>query len=461
MQHGDSGAVFASDAELVRQARAGERSAFGLLYLRHGDAAWRIACISSGFSADAELALIEGFTAVLSALPREPEGSSFPSYLLACVRLAALRRASRCGRVHPPAAPGGVDLRSVAPIAVEALRALPELARSALWIIEVEAVAPTEASAILGVAPEAVRGFAEEAADRLRQACWGAQQASAAPGCRATVERLGPYVRDRLPPAERLGVEAHLNGCLSCRMRRSELVAPQAVLLAALPPLPLLGGECQRHWQRRAARAAGTRRHRSPARAAELALAATGGRHPTLARLSLPSAAVLAVAVGSLIVALPPLRSPRAPSYQAAVAPSQVTPAPPAPRQESFDFPQTTQVPLGLPPAGQPAALTFAMAPPATGPSPLAATATTHSPPPSFSLPVPSSAAASPPATPSGLAVTQPFPTRPEPTAAEAAKGGKHRIPDTTNTAPAHDRQDRQGREQKLTKDHSANPVQV
>lgn len=439
MQHGDRAAVFASDAELVRQARAGERSAFGLLYLRHCDAAWRIACISSGFSADAEVALIEGFTAVLSALPREPEGSSFGSSLLACVRLAALRRASRCRRVHPPAAPGEVDLRGVEPIAVGALRELPELARSALWLIEVEAMTPTEASAILGVAPEAVSGFAEEAADRLRQACWGAHQASAAPGCRASVERLGPYVRARLPRAERLGVTAHLKGCLSCRMRRSELVAPQAVLLAALPPLPLLGGECQRHWLRRAARAAGTRRHRSPARAAELALAATRGRHPTLARLSLPSAAVLAVAVGALIVALPPLRSSRAPSSQAAVAPSRATPAPPAPRQESFDFPQ---VPLGLPPAGQPAALTFAMVPPATGPSLLAATATTHSPPPSLALQVPSSAAASPPAT-------------------EAPKGRKHRIPDTTNTGPAHDPQDRQGRETKLTKDHSENLVQV
>src|SRR5215213_652500 len=59
----------AGDLSLVAAARAGDRLAFGILYLRHHAAAWRVACVASRFSPDAELAVIEGFTRVFSALP--------------------------------------------------------------------------------------------------------------------------------------------------------------------------------------------------------------------------------------------------------------------------------------------------------------------------------------------------------------------------------------------------------
>src|SRR5207244_5999008 len=93
----------ADDLTLVEAARAGDRLAFGILYLRHHAAAWRVACVASRFSPDAELAVIEGFTRVFSALPDEPEDSgagavSFRPYLLACVRQAALDRARSAGR---------------------------------------------------------------------------------------------------------------------------------------------------------------------------------------------------------------------------------------------------------------------------------------------------------------------------------------------------------------------------
>ena len=94
------------DLTLVHAARSGDRLAFGVLYLRHHAAAWRIACVASKFSPDAELAVIEGFTRVFSALPAESEefeaGSvTFRPYLLACVRQAALDRARSAGRAEP------------------------------------------------------------------------------------------------------------------------------------------------------------------------------------------------------------------------------------------------------------------------------------------------------------------------------------------------------------------------
>ena len=38
----------ATDADLIGLARAGDRSAFGMLYLRHHSAAWRVACVVAG-----------------------------------------------------------------------------------------------------------------------------------------------------------------------------------------------------------------------------------------------------------------------------------------------------------------------------------------------------------------------------------------------------------------------------
>ena len=95
------------DLTLVGLARAGDRLAFGILYLRHHAAAWRVACVASRFSPDAELAVIEGFTRVFSALPADPEefagdSVSFRPYLLACVRQSALERARAAGRAEGP-----------------------------------------------------------------------------------------------------------------------------------------------------------------------------------------------------------------------------------------------------------------------------------------------------------------------------------------------------------------------
>src|SRR5687767_5830138 len=114
------------DLTLMQAARSGDRLAFGVLYLRHHAAAWRVACVASRFSPDAELAVIEGFTRVFSALPEfsetlEETGVTFRPYLLACVRQSALDRAQGAGRAElsktgpttsprPPAALAGLTL---------------------------------------------------------------------------------------------------------------------------------------------------------------------------------------------------------------------------------------------------------------------------------------------------------------------------------------------------------------
>jgi DNA-directed RNA polymerase specialized sigma24 family protein len=185
----------APDTELVARAREGDRIAFGVLYLRHHAAAWRLASATSRFSDDAELAVLAGFTDVFSTLPRAGE-SAFRAHLLGCVRRAALER----GRTRrPPTTAGagrdrGDDGNGEARAMRAALAALPEPRRAALWLTDVEAMTPAEVATVLGLDARAVPRLAGEARAAVRATCAEATVASA----------------------------------------------------AAMPPL--LGGECQRYW---------------------------------------------------------------------------------------------------------------------------------------------------------------------------------------------------------------------
>ena len=54
-------------------------------------------------------------------------------------------------------------------------------------------------------------------------------------GCRPWRESLGAYALDRLPPAERVGIEAHLEGCPECRAEADSLALVAGLLPHADP----------------------------------------------------------------------------------------------------------------------------------------------------------------------------------------------------------------------------------
>ncbi|HLF40182.1 MAG TPA: sigma-70 family RNA polymerase sigma factor, partial [Acidimicrobiia bacterium] len=250
-----TGATLLSDSELVTMAREGDRRAFGTLYLRHHDAAWRVACTAAIAPADAEDAVAEGFTKVFAALPRIVHREvAFRPYLLACVRNAAIDRHRRERKVDlrddVPDRPIGMGEPDEIVIAHlernlvgEALRSLPERWRTVLWLTEVEGMTPTEVSAVIGIKPNAVAALSYRAREGLREAYLQAHvRAEARAECRYAVDRLGPYVRGELAEREHVKVQAHLDGCTSCRVRRDELADVNASLLGALVPVPLLLG---------------------------------------------------------------------------------------------------------------------------------------------------------------------------------------------------------------------------
>ena len=197
-----------SDAELIASVRRGDRHAFGLLYLMHHEAAWRVACSVTGFTDGAEVAVIEGFTAVFDAIPDFPadlrSDICFRAYLFVSVRESALdRRARRRGARAVPAdeihLDDDLDLSAVEHELVRgALCQVSETSRTAFWLTDVEAMTPQEVATVLGTATADVAALAAEARGAVRLACPDAQT--------------------------------------------------PASLSAAVPVAPLLSGECQRHW---------------------------------------------------------------------------------------------------------------------------------------------------------------------------------------------------------------------
>jgi RNA polymerase sigma factor (sigma-70 family) len=397
-----TGATLLSDSELVVRAREGDRRAFGTLYLRHHDAAWRVACAAAGSATDAEDAVAEGFAKVFAALPRMVDRElAFRPYLLACVRNAAVDRHRRTKKmdlrqdVPDQAGAGEPDEIVLADLernlVGEALRSLPERWRTVLWLTEVEGMTPTEVSAVLGIKPNAVAALSHRAREGLREAYLQAHlQAEAQADCRYTVDRLGPYVRNELAARDRDKVQAHLDGCAACRQRRDELADVNASLLGALVPVPLLlGSRTQQEWLAVAHLGKGTRKAKAPAKAARAVQRETSSRAQKT--LALVVALLLAVSGAVAVsrfgpgarlgktfdpVAIPKHPSPATPPT-AAPAPTEVAaPAPPSapapaphPRTRKAAGPVELAAPAPAP-APQPQPSQAAAPPPEPGPAP-------------------------------------------------------------------------------------------
>lgn len=254
--------IDADDHELASRVGRGDRSAFGLLYLRHHDAAWRMACVATGFTADAEIALVDGFASVFSELPTDggPE-FAFRRYLLLCVRRAAIERLRCTGRVDPrdafPADPfaserdGGENLLTGSEDShvARALRLLPEQWRTVLWLTEVEKLTPPETSVVANVEPHTVAHIASLAWDEVRDICLQARSRThVAADCDEFIGWLSGSSDGRPRQHDEVVNQRHLTACGSCATLHREVGNVQTGLLTAVPPVPLLGGDAQQRW---------------------------------------------------------------------------------------------------------------------------------------------------------------------------------------------------------------------
>jgi RNA polymerase sigma factor (sigma-70 family) len=240
-----------SDAELIKAVRAGDTSAYGVLYERHLYAAKRAASCLANSPAEREDLVSDAFARVLRVLVdgRGPD-EEFRAYLLVTMRNAAISTARGAAvslyadvpETYLPR-PGGDPMvkRWDAMTAAAAFASLPERWRTVLWHTEVEEESPAEIAPLLGMSANGVAALAYRAREGLRQAYLRAHlRAVDARECRATVSKLAGWVRRSVPVPLGHKISRHLAACPDCRARADTLTRVNEELRASVAPV-LLG----------------------------------------------------------------------------------------------------------------------------------------------------------------------------------------------------------------------------
>ena len=292
-----------SDAVLLERVRAGDRDAYGELYLRHEPSATSLARYLTRSNHEADDVVADAFARVLRAIkggagPTE----AFRPYLLTAVRRTVWRHSEEANH-HRLAATEDeaemIDLRlAVEPedrtdegIILRAFQELPERWQLVLWHTEIEGQPPAAVAPLLGLSPNATAALAVRAREGLRQAFLQAHlQARPAESCRFSVEHLGSFVRDGLGKRDNAKVEAHLADCEECRELQADLGSLNKALRGIVGPA-VVGTGAVRWLQSRAQEAA------SGAEVVEHA-------RSVVSRLRFPQAVGLAGAAAAVFVTL-------------------------------------------------------------------------------------------------------------------------------------------------------------
>ena len=258
---------WSDDASLVAASARGEMDAFAELYRRYAEQAWRAARRIADNEDDARDAVSEAFVKVLRMLRANPRPAEidFGPYLLVAARHAAVDVARRKARVSPTRdtaaldSPTGFDQPGERALADEdgrlitqALAALPERERLALWLLEVEDKSLRTAAAVLGVKPNHVAQIAMRARKRLRNGYLQAHVRNhVTAACGFTVDHLAAYLDRELGHPSLKKVDEHVSGCTHCRQRLDELSDLGLTLRRALLFPSLLGARASKWWSHR------------------------------------------------------------------------------------------------------------------------------------------------------------------------------------------------------------------
>lgn len=242
-----------SDDELVLATRAGDSSAFGVLWDRHSPAALR-AARSITNSIDPEDLVSEAFAKTFGAI-RNGGGptDAFRPYIFAAVRSAAATWGGKqkdvvaleyIDELPTEHSDDSLDLLSDKALLSAAFKDLPERWRTLLWYLEVEGMKPREIAPLMGMTPNAVSVLAARAREGFKIA-W-LQAHIKEPGrdaeCRWACERIVAQGRRRhVARADRARFDAHLERCSRCTLASTEIEQASSKLRAVLLPV-VIGG---------------------------------------------------------------------------------------------------------------------------------------------------------------------------------------------------------------------------
>jgi RNA polymerase sigma factor (sigma-70 family) len=348
----------ADDAKLLNMVRAGDTTAFGILYERHEQAARRLARSLVGSPAEVDDAVAETFARVLAVTKRGggPTDAFRPYVLTALRRVCIDQIRSRRAQVptddqhlpdpgQPFIDPAVAGLESS--LIVRAFLSLPERWRAVLWHTEIEGASPADVAPLLGLTRNGVAALKSRAREGLRQAYLQMHVATVArPECKPVAERLGAFVRDALSRRENGVVAEHLTGCADCSAVRAELADVNVGLRGVVAPI-FLGGAAASYLSGAghdvAAAAAGTPGHAAGAATGKSGWLSLAGRLRRVPRQQRWLAGGLAVVVAAMLVGawqftLTGNRSPLAPARHQRPAVAGAVPSPasahPRPRPE-------------------------------------------------------------------------------------------------------------------------------
>ncbi len=249
-----------SDAELLDIVRAGDTSAFAVLWQRHSRAGLA-AARHFGTSSSAEDIVSEAYLRILELIldGRGPHGA-FRPYMYRTVRTIAAdvwRRpedtSDELERIPEFAEAGPWEDHAFdRNAAARAFESLNERWQAVLWYTEVEGMPPRDVARILGLSANGVSALAKRAREALQSAWVEAHidRELRDAACGTTLDHLQRYQRGKLTAAASRAVSAHLDTCESCAgvaaeysvLNRQLALVLVGVLLGGGPTLGFLSG---------------------------------------------------------------------------------------------------------------------------------------------------------------------------------------------------------------------------
>lgn len=167
-----------NDSDLIRAAKAGNPSALGALYERHGNALFNACRRLTGSEADSQDLVHDLFVGLPEALQRYEERGAFGAWLKRiAVRMALMHLRSVEHRRHVPLDQAAAvttrrrsDDRMEAEDLERAIASLPIKLRMVFVLKRIEGYSHDEIATLLGITPGASRARLTRALDALRRA---------------------------------------------------------------------------------------------------------------------------------------------------------------------------------------------------------------------------------------------------------------------------------------------------
>jgi RNA polymerase sigma factor (sigma-70 family) len=252
-----------SDAELLGAVRAGDSSAYAVLYELHADSVQRLARRLCRDEHEADDVVSEVFANTLRAIQRGGgPRDEFGLYALRSVRNTVIKLRTRTDTAHArPAELAELDRAApdepyhLAGDVEQAFAELPDRFREVLWTTAVEGRTPTELAAVeagagagtSGLDPGAVASLSQRARKALGRSYLRVHthRPSEHPECNRVRGDLPGYVQHTAGLATAQRIDAHLAHCVECSQIRDEMCELNG-RLRTLPWLALLAAAMRR-----------------------------------------------------------------------------------------------------------------------------------------------------------------------------------------------------------------------